>query len=174
MMRVAGLVLYAALACAVVPVLGQETKPSVGKLRSSADEAFTKGEIDVAIKLMGQVRVNAWLVVCVGCCSSLACVLSPEWGSRDRLTFGGAPSLQVIALEPDNERNYYKRFRVYLRQRKYREAIGDLNKALAIKPTYTVCLQQRAKVLLMVGRCSEAMADYDTLLVRMVSHPIPH
>lgn len=42
----------------------------------------------------------------------------------------------MIELEPKNERNFYKRFRVYLAKRKYAEAISDLSRALELKPKY--------------------------------------
>lgn len=43
---------------------------------------------------------------------------------------------QVIELEPKNERNFYKRFRVFLSKRRYAEAISDLSRALELKPKY--------------------------------------
>ena len=42
---------------------------------------------------------------------------------------------EVIHHEPENERNFYKRCRVNLRKRKYKEALADLNSALSLKPT---------------------------------------
>lgn len=42
----------------------------------------------------------------------------------------------MIELEPKNERNFYKRFRVFLSKRKYAEAIKDLSRALELKPKY--------------------------------------
>ena len=68
---------------------------SVGKLRSSAEQALSKGDVSEALKL---------------------------WE-------------QVIAIEP-NDSNFYKRFRVYLRQQKLKEALSDLNKALEINPKH--------------------------------------
>ena len=79
------------LAC----VLGEvDVQVNVGKLRSSAEAAFSEGRPDESLKL---------------------------WA-------------QVIAAEPDNHSNYYKRFRVYLRKLKYKEAVADLTSALGIKP----------------------------------------
>lgn len=47
----------------------------------------------------------------------------------------------MIELEPKNERNFYKRFRVFLSKRKYAEAIQDLSRALELKPKYKqVCV----------------------------------
>eukprot|EP01006_Ploeotia_vitrea_P012390 TRINITY_DN32849_c0_g1_i1.p1 TRINITY_DN32849_c0_g1~~TRINITY_DN32849_c0_g1_i1.p1 ORF type:complete len:481 (+),score=6.51 TRINITY_DN32849_c0_g1_i1:88-1530(+) len=95
----------------------------VGKLRSAAELATTKGEVDKSLKL---------------------------WN-------------QVIDIEPDNEINYYKRFRVYLRQHKYREALLDLSSAIRIKPTYEAALVQRAKLNMKMGKCSESFTDFNNL-----------
>jgi tetratricopeptide (TPR) repeat protein len=95
----------------------------VGKLRSSAEVAFSKGDVDQAIRL---------------------------WA-------------EVIGLEPNNEANYYKRFRVYLRQQKFKEALSDLSSALAIKPEYEAVLVQRAKLQLKLGKCNEAELDFENL-----------
>lgn len=70
---------------------------------------------------------------------------------------------QVIALEPENEQNYYKLFRVHLRQKKHKEAIHDLNECLKLKPTHVQSLSQRGKLLLKVGRCAEAEVDFKNL-----------
>ncbi|CAN0077618.1 unnamed protein product [Ectocarpus sp. 6 AP-2014] len=72
---------------------------------------------------------------------------------------------QVIELEPKNERNFYKRFRVFLSKRKYAEAIQDLSRALELKPKYKQALAQRAKLLRMMGQCEEAAKDYAALEV---------
>lgn len=98
---------------------------SVGKLRSAAEVAFSKGDVDQALRL---------------------------WG-------------QVIGLEPQNENNFYKRFRVYLRQQKLKEALSDLSAALSIKPDFEAVLAQRAKLQLKMGRCHEAKTDFDKLRV---------
>jgi tetratricopeptide (TPR) repeat protein len=63
-------------------------------------------------------------------------------------------------LEPLNEINFYKRFRVYLRQLKLKEALADLNSALTINPAYEIVLVQRAKLQIRMGRCDEALNDY--------------
>lgn len=66
-------------------------------------------------------------------------------------------------MEPQNESNYYKRFRVYLRQQKLKEALADLNSAFTINPEYEVALVQRAKLQVRMGRCDEAYGDYQRL-----------
>ena len=68
--------------------VGKDGTVSVGKLRASADVAFSNGDVDNAINILGK----------------------------------------VIELEPKNENNFYKRFRFYIRQHKYKEALQDLNR----------------------------------------------
>ena len=69
----------------------------------------------------------------------------------------------VVALEPLQASNYYKRFRVYLRQSKFKEATSDLNKVLEIEPTHESALSQRAKLYLRLGKCLESSQDFATL-----------
>ncbi len=105
-------------------VLGDvDVQVNVGKLRSSAEAAFSNGDSDEALKL---------------------------WG-------------QVIAAEPENHSNYYKRFRVYLRKLKYKEALSDLTSTLNIKPGDENALVQRSKLYLRLGNCEEAVKDFDKL-----------
>lgn len=52
---------------------------------------------------------------------------------------------QAIQLEPENEKNHYKRYRAYLRGKKYREALQDLSTSLTLDPENGAKLQQRAK-----------------------------
>ena len=95
----------------------------VGKIRASADLAFSKGDVDQALKLL----------------------------------------TKVIELEPKNEMNFYKRFRIYLKQSKYREALADLNSALNIKSDDINILNQRAKLSMRLGKCQDSANDYTTL-----------
>ena len=99
------------------------TAPSIGKLRSSAEVLFTKGELDKSVEM---------------------------WS-------------KVIAMEPENDANYYKRFRVYLRQQKLKEALSDLSAVLKINPKHENALVQRAKLHTRLGKCTEAEGDYDLL-----------
>lgn len=66
---------------------------------------------------------------------------------------------EVVSMEPSNERNYVKRYRVYVRKRKFKEAFADLTTALSLKPSYKAALAPRAKLGLQLGRCAEAAAD---------------
>ncbi|EGB11509.1 hypothetical protein AURANDRAFT_70956 [Aureococcus anophagefferens] len=67
---------------------------------------------------------------------------------------------KAIGLEPLNERNLYKRARVYLRAKRIADAIGDLGAALKLAPEYEAALASRAKALASVGRCAEAGEDW--------------
>lgn len=102
---------------------GDDGVQSLGKIRSSAELAFSKGEVENALKL---------------------------WG-------------QVIAMEPSNDANFFKRFRVYLRQSKLREALADLNSALQLKPDNEAALVQKGKLEMRLGRCSDALANMQRL-----------
>jgi tetratricopeptide (TPR) repeat protein len=66
-------------------------------------------------------------------------------------------------MEPQNEANFFKRFRIYLRQNKLKEALSDLTAALKIKPAFEGALTQRAKLQLRLGKCSEAEDDFKSL-----------
>lgn len=70
---------------------------------------------------------------------------------------------EVIALEPDNDSNYYKRYRVYLRQQKLKEALSDLNSALKYNPSNENALVQRSKLQIRMGRCEDAVHDFVAL-----------
>ena len=104
-------------------IYGDEAVQSVGKIRSSAELAFSKGEVETALKL---------------------------WG-------------QVISMEPFNDGNFFKRFRVYLRQSKLKEALSDLNSALQLKPENEAALAQKGKLEMRMGRCADAVANMQKL-----------
>lgn len=70
---------------------------------------------------------------------------------------------KVIMLEPNNDSNFYRRFRVYLRQQKFKEALADLNSALKLNPKNEGALVQRAKLNLRLGRCEESEGDFNSL-----------
>lgn len=70
---------------------------------------------------------------------------------------------EVISLEPENEQNYYKRFRIFLKLQKYKEAISDLTSSLKINEKQESVLAQRAKLNLRYGRCKESEIDFMNL-----------
>jgi DnaJ family protein C protein 3 len=69
----------------------------------------------------------------------------------------------VIQREPEKESNYLKRYRAYLRLKKYKEAYSDLTIALTISPKSKSALGARFKLGLQLGRCQEAVIDLQTL-----------
>jgi tetratricopeptide (TPR) repeat protein len=76
---------------------------------------------------------------------------------------------EVIKLEPDNDSNYYKRFRVFLRQQKLKEALSDLNSAIKLNPKNENALVQRTKLAIRMGRCEEAVHDFEALRKYVIS-----
>ncbi|TMW59649.1 hypothetical protein Poli38472_004718 [Pythium oligandrum] len=68
---------------------------------------------------------------------------------------------KLIELEPKNERNYYKRYRAYLSERKYAHALEDLNASLDVNPKYKQGLLQRGKLHMMIGNCADAAKDFE-------------
>lgn len=77
---------------------------------------------------------------------------------------------KIILMEPQNERNYFKRYRVNLTLRRYKDAIDDLSAALKIKPKYKMALAQRAKLYRLVGQCHDSVVDYETLQAMDPAH----
>lgn len=66
-------------------------------------------------------------------------------------------------MEPQNENNFLKRYRVYIRQQKLKEALSDLNSALQLNPKNENILVSRGKLLLKMGKCAEAEQDFTSL-----------
>merc|ERR1719197_70566 len=71
---------------------------------------------------------------------------------------------KVIKLEPKNERNYFKRYRSALRQRKYKEGLADLRKAVSLAPKYKAGWEHRANLELMLGLCHDAAPSYANVI----------
>lgn len=115
--------LYVLFYNAGILISGESDLPSIGKLRSGAETAFSKGEIEQSLQL---------------------------WE-------------EVIKLEPNNDSNYYKRYRIYLRQQKLKEALADLNSALKLNPANENALIQRGKLHMRMGKCFEATKDFQVL-----------
>lgn len=80
--------------------------------------------------------------------------------------YGAALKLykQAMELEPDAAVNYVERASVYLRQRKYKKAIRDLNRALKLDPESSMARRRRGNILKLSGRCQDALDDYAVLL----------
>jgi tetratricopeptide (TPR) repeat protein len=52
---------------------------------------------------------------------------------------------QAIQLEPENEKNHYKRYRAHLRGKKYKEALADLTNSINLDPKNGQKIHHRAK-----------------------------
>ena len=71
---------------------------------------------------------------------------------------------QAIKAEPKNEKNYYKRFRVYLRKKQYGKALRDIEKSVEVNGDFMQGRVQRGRVLQTVGRCGDAVSTYMEVL----------
>jgi tetratricopeptide (TPR) repeat protein len=74
---------------------------------------------------------------------------------------------QAIELEPDNAVNYYKLYNVHKRQRLLVEALEDISNAVSVasqtedgKKKLMEYREQKAKLLVGLGRCDEAIEEY--------------
>jgi tetratricopeptide (TPR) repeat protein len=69
----------------------------------------------------------------------------------------------VIDQEPEVATNYYKRFRVHLRQKSFTAAIADLTSAITLNADYDQAYAQRGKLNLKIGNCAGAESDFTNL-----------
>jgi len=67
---------------------------------------------------------------------------------------------QAIDLEPDVAANHYKLFRVRNRQHKLVDALKDLSKAVELEPNNTDYRKGKARLLVSLGQCDQAVEDY--------------
>ena len=70
---------------------------------------------------------------------------------------------QAIEIEPQNAANYYKLFRVHSRLRSYVSALTDITNAVEVDPNQKDYRFQKAKLLVTLGRCEEAVEQYKYL-----------
>lgn len=71
---------------------------------------------------------------------------------------------KAIEVEPDNAANYYKLFRVHSRMRKYVSALKDITQACEVdQSNKTEYRFQKAKLLVNLGQCEEAVQEYHVL-----------
>jgi tetratricopeptide (TPR) repeat protein len=64
-----------------------------------------------------------------------------------------------LKLEPTNAGHLYQRFQVYLREKKYDEALGDILAATSLEPTFAQGWLQRARLHRALGKCDKAQDD---------------
>eukprot|EP00588_Corethron_pennatum_P012053 CAMPEP_0194278944 /NCGR_PEP_ID=MMETSP0169-20130528/12799_1 /TAXON_ID=218684 /ORGANISM="Corethron pennatum, Strain L29A3" /LENGTH=439 /DNA_ID=CAMNT_0039023267 /DNA_START=323 /DNA_END=1642 /DNA_ORIENTATION=+ len=79
---------------------------------------------------------------------------------------------EAVKIEPENSTNYFKLFRVHQRMRRQKDALIDLSKAIKYDPDRHEYRKQRAKILVSIGRCSDAIFDYEHIS-ESGSEPIP-
>mmetsp|Transcript_3344 Transcript_3344/g.5083 ORF Transcript_3344/g.5083 Transcript_3344/m.5083 type:complete len:516 (-) Transcript_3344:242-1789(-) len=70
---------------------------------------------------------------------------------------------RAAEVEPDNALNYYKLFRVNNRMKKLSSALKDLTTACEKDPSKAEYRTQKAKLLVSLGQCDEAVEEYKIL-----------
>ncbi|XP_063786829.1 dnaJ homolog subfamily C member 3-like [Pseudophryne corroboree] len=66
--------------------------------------------------------------------------------------------------DPSNYLTYYKRAAVYLAMGKFKSALPDLSKAIALKPDFLAARLQRGNILLKQGDTEEAREDFQAVM----------
>jgi DnaJ family protein C protein 3 len=104
---------------------------SAGKLRASAEEAFSQGNTGEAVDLLQQ----------------------------------------AVALEPENAQNHHRLYKVRHRSRQFMEALKDISSAVDLvetegKDAYRTL---KAKLLIELGQCAQAVVECDQLQARDAS-----
>jgi len=78
---------------------------------------------------------------------------------------------RAVEAEPENALNYYRLYRVHSRMKRMSEALKDLTKALEIDPTKTEYRNQKAKLLVSLGQCDQAVEEYELLKSQNAADP---
>lgn len=89
--------------------------------------------------------------------------LGEEAMSQRKYTEAVSYYSKACELEPQNAANYYKLFRVHSRMRRSVDALTDLNEAIALDPSHATYRKERAKLLVTLGQCDQAVEDYNEL-----------
>mmetsp|Transcript_10796 Transcript_10796/g.19697 ORF Transcript_10796/g.19697 Transcript_10796/m.19697 type:complete len:497 (+) Transcript_10796:280-1770(+) len=71
---------------------------------------------------------------------------------------------KLIAVEPKNQLNFWKRASAHMRFRNYVSAIGDLDKAIELDPKMMKAYLNRAKLRQNKGDCRGSKLDYEMVL----------
>ena len=69
--------------------------------------------------------------------------------------------LQAVSQEPHDAVNHYQLFKVRSRQRQYESALNDIRNAAELDKTY---LPMKAKLLVQLGQCVQAVEEYQKYL----------
>lgn len=70
---------------------------------------------------------------------------------------------KAIEYEPDNAGNWHKLFRVHSRMRHFAHALKDITTACEIDPENEEYRTQKAKLLVSLGMCAEAVEEYQKI-----------
>jgi len=70
---------------------------------------------------------------------------------------------QAIEMEPDNASNYYRLYRVHNRMRNFVSALRDITQACEVDPKQSEYRFHKAKLLVNLGRCDDAVVQYKTI-----------
>jgi DnaJ family protein C protein 3 len=70
---------------------------------------------------------------------------------------------KAAALEPENASNYFKLFKAHQRKRNYMDALQDISTAVEMEPDADKYRSQKAKLLVQVGHCDQAVSEYKLL-----------
>jgi Tetratricopeptide repeat. len=70
---------------------------------------------------------------------------------------------QAIELEPTNAGNYYKLYRVHNRMKNYVSALKDITQACEVDPQQAEYRFYKAKLLVALGRCDDALEHYKVI-----------
>jgi len=89
--------------------------------------------------------------------------LGEEAMSERRFADAASHYSKAIEYEPDNAANYFKLFRVHSRMRNFVSALKDITKACEVDPAEKEYRLQKAKLLVSLGLCDEAVMEYNIL-----------
>lgn len=78
---------------------------------------------------------------------------------------------QAITVEPTNAVNHFKLFRVHSRMRSYTSALTDISKACEMDPDKAEYVLYKAKLLVSLGRCDEAVEQHKQMGEKSVTVP---
>ncbi len=75
-----------------------------------------------------------------------------------------------IKIKPDNYNFYWGKGRIYLKQKKYKDALININRALELNPDYIKIMFLRAQTLIDLGRTDEGYITANKILAKNPNH----
>ena len=153
-MRFAALLVALGLVCAAAA-------PGLADARADYEAALAaikKGKRDEAIVLLTKAIDSK-----EECCSGLAALhyqRAELYGLAGKFDEAIADYALAIENQPDHAGAFHDRALVYAQQRKYAEALDDLSRAQFLLPASPLPHFNRGRVLEMMGKKDEAIAEY--------------